>query len=121
MNYLELLRLASPEATVAITALAVLALGLASTRGAGVCSAAAAAGILFAVAAVLLLPEQATLFHGMLAITPLTSLFKIICLTLALFTVILARGANTPPHHAEYVELVLVVTIGLVHLLGRVE
>lgn len=83
MNYLDLLKLASPEATVAVTALAVLAVGLASARGTGICSAIAAAGILFASAAVLLLPEQATLFHRMLVITPLTSLFKIICLVLA--------------------------------------
>jgi NADH-quinone oxidoreductase subunit N len=121
MNYLDLLKLASPEATIAITALAVLALGLARARTSGVCSAVAAAGILFAAAAVLLLPEQATLFHGMLAITPLTSLFKIICLTLALFTVILARGANTPRHHGEYLALLLLATIGLMLLVGSEE
>src|SRR2546426_12056898 len=98
MSYLELLKLASPEAIVAITALAVLAIGLAGggksaeaiavptakpSRNAGnasparttpattsaapdVCSAIAAAGIMFTAAAVLMLPEQATLFHGML-------------------------------------------------------
>ena len=121
MNYLELLKLASPEAVVAITALAVLALGLASARGAGICSAVAAAGILFAAAAVLLLPEQATLFHGMLVITPLTSLFKIICLVLAFFTVILARGDNTPRHHGEYLALLLLATIGLMLLVGSEE
>jgi NADH-quinone oxidoreductase subunit N len=121
MNYLELLQLASPEAVVAVTALAVLALGLASARGAGICSAVAAAGILFAAAAVLLLPEQATLFHGMLVITPLTSLFKIICLALAFFTVILARGDNTPQHHGEYFALLLLATIGLMLLVGSEE
>jgi NADH-quinone oxidoreductase subunit N len=121
MNYLDLLQLASPEATVAITALAVLALGLASTRASGVCSAVAAAGILFAAAAVLLLPEQATLFHGMLVVTPLTSLFKIICLTLAFFTVLLARGESTPRHHGEFLALLLLATIGLMLLVGGEE
>src|ERR1044071_5210995 len=96
MDYLEFLKLASPEAVVVVTALVVLALGLASGRATGVCSAVAAAGILFATAAVLLLPEQATLFHGMLVISPLTSLFKIICLMLAFFTGILARGETYP-------------------------
>ena len=38
--------------------------------------------------AVLMLPSQATLFNGMLVITPLVALFKIICLALAFFTVI---------------------------------
>ena len=121
MPYLELLKLASPEAVVAITALAVLALGLARSRAAGTCSAVAAAGLLFAAAAVGLLPAQATLFGGMLVVTPLTSLFKIICLVLAFFTVILARGDNTPRHRGEYLALLLLATIGLMLLVGSEE
>ncbi len=119
--YFDLFRLALPEAIVAVTALAVLALGLARGRGAGVCSAVAAAGLLFATAAVLMLPQQATLFRGMLVITPLTSLFKIICLALAFFTVILARGDSTPRHHGEYLALLLLATIGLMLLVGSEE
>ncbi len=91
MNYLELLRLASPEAIVAVTALVVLALGLTRSRWASFSSFVAAIGLFLAVVAVLKLPTHADLFHGMLVITPLTSLFKIICLVLAFFTVILAR------------------------------
>jgi NADH-quinone oxidoreductase subunit N len=121
MSYLELLKLASPEAVVVVTALVVLAVGLANGRGAGLCSAVAAAGILFAAAAVLLLPEQTTLFHGMLVISPLTSLFKIICLMLAFFTVLLARGHNTPRHRGEYLALLLLATIGLMLLVGSEE
>jgi NADH-quinone oxidoreductase subunit N len=121
MNYLDLLKLASPEAVVVVTALAVLALGLASGRGPGICSAVAAAGILFATAAVLLLPEQARLFDGMLVITPFTSLFKVICLTLAFFTVLLARGHDMPRHHGEYLALLLLGTIGLMLLVGSEE
>jgi NADH-quinone oxidoreductase subunit N len=120
MNYLDLLKLASPEAALALTALAVLALGLASARGAGVCSTVAAAGILFASAAVLLLPARATLFHGMLVVTPLTSLFKIICLTLAFFTVLLARD-SLPRHRGEFLALLLLATIGLLLLVGSEE
>jgi len=119
--YFDLLRLALPETIVAVTALAVLALGLARGRGAGVCSAVAAAGLLFATAAVLMLPEQANLFGEMLVITPLTSLFKIICLALAFFTVILARGGNTPNHRGEYLALLLLATIGLMLLVGSEE
>ncbi len=116
MNYLELLRLAAPEAIIAVTALAVLTIGLVSSRRAGdaagsgaepgnagdthdsapvpmtLCSLTAVIGLAFAAGAVLQLPPHAMLFHGMLVISPLNSLFKIICLTLALFTVLLARG-----------------------------
>ena len=51
MSYLELLRLAAPEAIVILTALAVLAIGLTKSRVAGFCSGLAAAGLLFAAAA----------------------------------------------------------------------
>ena len=121
MNYLELLRLAAPEAVLVVTALVVLALGLMSGRTRGLCSGVAAAGLLFGVATVLLLPAQATLFDGMLVISPLTSLFKIICLVLAFFTVLLARGNGTLPHHAEYLALLLLATIGLMLLVGSEE
>ena len=92
MSYLELLKLASPEAIVAVTALVVLAIGLATERGSAFCSAIATFGLAIAIGAVLVLPQNATLFGGMLVITPLTSLFKIICLVLALFTVFLAHN-----------------------------
>lgn len=121
MNYLELLRFAAPEAVIVVTALVVLALGLMSTRTPGLCSGVAAAGLLFAVSAVLLLPSQAALSNGMLVVTPLTSLFKIICLTLAFFTVILARGNGAFPHHGEYLALLLLATIGLMLLVGSEE
>jgi NADH-quinone oxidoreductase subunit N len=121
MNYLDLLKLAAPEVVVVVTALVVLALGLMAQRGTGICSAVAAAGLLFAAAAVLMLPQHATLFGGMLVITPLTSLFKIICLALAFFTVILARGESTPRNRGEYFALLLLATIGLMLLVGSEE
>jgi NADH-quinone oxidoreductase subunit N len=120
-NYLDLLRLAAPEAVIVVTALVVLALGLAKERTLRICSAVAAAGLLFASAAVLMLPPQANLFHGMLVITPLTSLFKIICLALAFFTVILARRDGSSRHHGEYLALLLLATIGLMLLVGSEE
>ncbi len=121
MNYLDLLKLALPEAIVVATALAVLAIGLASKRGAGLCSGIAAAGILFAVAALIMLPRDANLFHGMLVITPLTTLFKIICLILAFFTIILARGEESLQNRGEYLALILLATIGLMLLVGSEE
>ena len=121
MNYLDLLKLALPEAIIVATALAVLAIGLASKRGAGLCSGIAGAGILFAVAALIMLPRSANLFHGMLVITPLTTLFKIICLILALFTVVLAHGDQSLQNRGEYLALLLLATIGLMLLVGSEE
>ncbi len=121
MNYLDLLKLASPEAIIAVTALAVLGIGLASTRASGVCSFAATVGLALAIGAVMMLPRQATLFHGMLVITPLTSLFKIICLALAFFTVILARSDRASRNPGEYLAMLLLATIGLLLLVGTEE
>ena len=120
MNYFDLLRLAAPEAVLVVTALLVLALGFLNGRASTLCSGVAAAGLLFASSAVLMLPAQAMLFNGMLTITPLVSLFKVICLALAFFTVILARQLDSP-HHGEYLALLLLATIGLMLLVGSEE
>src|SRR5579884_2491042 len=98
MSYLELLKLASPEATVVATALVVLSVGLMIRR------------------AVALLPRQATLLGGVLVISPLTSLFKIVCVGLALFTVLLTRWEKTPRHVGEYLAMILLATVGLMLL-----
>lgn len=120
MNYFDLLRLAAPEAVLVVTALIVLALGLWKNSASTICSGVAAAGLLFAGSAVLQLPEQATLLNGMLVITPLVALFKIVLLALAFFTVILARDLRTP-HHGEYLALLLLATVGLMLLVGSEE
>jgi NADH-quinone oxidoreductase subunit N len=121
MNYLELLRVALPEILVVLTALAVLAIGLTKKRMAGFCSGVAAAGLLFATAAILELPRNAALGHGMLVISPLNSLFKIICLVLAFFTILLARGERSSPNNGEFIALILLATVGLMLLVGSEE
>ena len=120
MNYVELLRLAAPETTLVVTALLVLALGLVGARTSVICSGVAAAGLLFASSAVVRLPEHANLFNGMLVVSPLASLFKVICLALAFFTVIVARQAEFK-HHGEYLALLLLATVGLMLLVGSEE
>jgi NADH-quinone oxidoreductase subunit N len=144
MSYLELLKLASPEAIVVITALVILTIGLttgreavgatvstvqptrnaggtSSARSAGLCSFVAALGLAVAIGAVLMLPRNATLFAGMLVITPLTSLFKIICIALAFFTVLLTTSETSLRHRSEYLAIVLLATVGLMLLVGSEE
>ncbi len=121
MSYLELARLALPEIIVVVTALAVLALGLISQRVKGFCAGVGAAGLLFAMAGVLTLPHEATLLQGMLVISPLTSLFKLICLVLAFCAVLLTEGEQSLPNKGEYVALFLLATVGLLLLVGSEE
>ena len=72
-------------------------------------------------AAVLMLPRNTNLFGGMLVITPLTSLFKLICLGLALFTVCLARSEKSLRDPGEYLAIILLATVGLMLLVGSEE
>src|SRR6266481_7825693 len=144
MSYLELLKLASPEAIGGITALVGLTIGLTtgreaagatvstaqptrnadgtpSARSDGLCSFVAVLGLATAIGAVLMLPRNTTLFAGMLVITPLTSLFKIICIALAVFTVLLAWGEPASRNRAEYLTMILLATVGLMLLVGSEE
>ncbi|HJY52708.1 MAG TPA: NADH-quinone oxidoreductase subunit N [Candidatus Udaeobacter sp.] len=120
MSYLELLKLGSPEGVVVLSALVVLSISLVSKRAAA-CAFVAALGIVIAIAAVLFLPRNETLFGGMLMISPLTSLFKIICLALAFFTILLTQAEKAPRHPGEYLALVLLATVGLMLLVGSEE
>ena len=140
MSYLDLLKLAAPEAIVTLTALVVLVIGLTTSRGTvvagvsaampqpaaagtaaatGFCTLVAALGLIIAIEAIVLLPSHANLFHGMLVISPLNSLFQIVCLVLAFFTVLLA--SREIPNYSEYLAIVLLATIGLLLLVSSEE
>ncbi len=142
ISYLELLKLASPETIVVITALAVVAIGLGTGRvkstvtvstakpaqsandtstATAICSAVAALGLAIAIGAILMLPHRTTLFGGMLVITPLTCLFKIICIALAFFAILLTTSEKALRHPGEYLALVLFATVGLMLLVGSEE
>src|SRR5215217_1402776 len=121
MSYLELLKVASPEAIVVMTALVALSISLVAKRAAAACGFIAALGLVIAIAGVLLLPRNETLFGGMLVISPLTSLFKVICLALAFFTIMLTQAEKAPRHPGEYLALVLFATVGLMLLVGSEE
>src|SRR5262252_8205940 len=121
MSYLELLKLASPEAIVVLTALIVLSIGLFAKRTTSACAFVAGLGLIISIGAILLLPGNKTLFGGMMVISPLTSLFKIICLALAFFTILLTQAERAPRHPGEYLALVLLATVGLMLLVGSEE
>lgn len=121
MNYFELLRLAAPEAIIVLTALVVLTVGLTSARAAMWCPIAAALGIVGAVAVLFRLPAHANLLGGMLVVSPLNSLFKIVCLALALVTIPLTASEKPSPNPGEYLALLLLGALGLMLLVGSEE
>src|SRR5205809_2509851 len=140
MSYLDLLKLAAPEAIVTLTALVVLVIGVTTSRGTAVagvspamprpaaastaastalCTLVAALGLLIAINAVLMLPAHANLFQGMLVTSPLNSFFQIVCLVLAFFTILLASRGT--PNYGEYLAIILLATIGLLLLVSSEE
>jgi NADH-quinone oxidoreductase subunit N len=121
MSYLELLKLATPETIIVVTALIVLTIGLTTTRASTFCPIVAALGILAAIVALLQLPSHANLFGGMLVISPLNSLFKIICLALALVTIPFVASEKSLQNPAEFLALLLLGALGLMLLVGSEE
>lgn len=123
MSYLDLLKFGLPEAILTITVLAVLGVGLGrrNQHGAGAGFVAVLGLFATAGALTLLLPAQGTLGQGMLVLSPLNILFKLICVLLALFTVMLAGTARNLSYRAEYHALILLGTIGLMLLVGSEE
>src|SRR5205807_3733400 len=111
MSYLDLLKLASPEAIIVLTALIILAIGLTNGKTSPISSSIAIVGIVAAIFAVCMLPAKTTFLAGMLVITPLTSFFKIVSLGLTLIAVLLAQKMR--PHHSEFLAMLLLATVGL--------
>jgi NADH-quinone oxidoreductase subunit N len=68
-----------------------------------------------------MLPHHMVLFGGMLVITPLTLLFKIICIALAFFTVLITSSEKAVRNSGEYLALLLFATVGLMLLVGSEE
>src|ERR1700731_2842281 len=121
MSYLEVLKLAAPEAIVVVTALAVLTIGLTTARALVLGPIVALLGVALAIGEILILPAHANLFGGMLVISPLNSLFKIICLALAIATVPLISSEKFLPNPGEYIAIVLLGSVGLMLLVGSEE
>lgn len=121
INYLDLLRLATPEAIVVVSALVILVIGLAAHRSNAICAFIAALGIAFAMVAVVLLPQSADPFGSTLVISPLNSLCQIICLGLAFFAILLTHSDHWLHHRGEYLAIILFATVGLLVLVSSEE
>ena len=124
MSYLELLKLAAPEAIVVFAALAVLAIDLTSMRGLGtrvrfvVGGLIACVGCVAAIAWMLVLPEHASAPGGMLVVDPLTQLVKVCLLALTIFTVLISIESDFTAHVGEYLALILLATVGMMFLVS---
>jgi len=121
VNYADLFKLSLPETTVVVTALIVLTIGLTNRRRTGLCTLIACAGIVVAAFSFNWMPRSANFAEGMLVVSPLGSLFQIICLALAFFAVLLATHDNALADRAEFIAVLLFATIGLMLLISSDE
>ena len=124
MSYLELLRLTLPEILVAVSGLAALAVDLTVLRGRSVAmrwrvgTGIACAGCAGAVLLLLLHPEQARIYDGMLMVNPLTQFGQMVLAGFTVFAVLLSVDSDFTTHVGEYLGIVLFATSAMMVLVS---
>lgn len=124
MNYLDLLKLAMPEAIVVLAALVALVIDLGAMRGLEtqwrwrVGGLVAGMGCLAALSWLVVVPTSGEVGAGMMVVNPLTQLVKVGLLGLAIFTVLLSVNSDFTTHVGEYLGLILLGTVGMMFLVS---
>lgn len=123
-SYLELVRLALPEAIVVLAALAVLSVDVVFLRTVemrlrySVGVAISLAGCAAAMAWILHAPQSVNVLNGMLALNPLVQHVQIAVLVLTILTVLLAAESAFTEHVSEYLAMILLATASMMFLVG---
>ncbi len=124
MNFMELLRLTLPEIVVALAGLLALTLDLIvlEQRTPAVrwklCALAACAGCAGAIVLLVLRPEQASLYDGMLVVTPLTQMVQAVLAGFAILAVLLSVDSDFTQNVGEYLAIMLFATVGMMVLVS---
>jgi NADH-quinone oxidoreductase subunit N len=126
MIYSELLTFIAPETLLAVAALGVLVVDLATLRGESAevrmhwGAWLAALGCVAAGAALFLSPQSTPsgYLDGMLVISPLTQLIKGVLLVLAICTALVSLETKFTEHAGEYFALLLLATVGMMFLVS---
>ena len=128
--YLDILRLAGPEAILTLTVLVVLGADLTLLRGQSVArrfNGGAFLSILGCVAAAgfagLRLQGQtdADSLNGFLIVNPTIDFLKVVLLVLTIFTLLISTSGKFTNHVGEYLSLILLGTIGLMLLVSATD
>jgi NADH-quinone oxidoreductase subunit N len=124
VGFSELFRLVLPEVIVVAAALAVLAVDLLWMRAAttrtrfAMGAMISCVGCVAAIARMLMVPQQATVFDGMLALSPQTQMIQIALLVMAMLVILLSTDSKFTPHVGEYLALVLFATTSMMFLVS---
>jgi NADH-quinone oxidoreductase subunit N len=123
-NYLDLLRLVSPEVIVVIAALCVLSVDLMFLRTSearlrsSVGAMLSLAGCVAAVAWIVHTPQSANVLDGMLVLNPLAQRMQIALLILTMLTILTFIGSTFTQHVSEYLSLILLATVSMMFLVS---
>ena len=123
-SYLEVLRLAAPEALLVLTLLAVLAADFTGLRGLPqrtrltVCALIVVVGCVISSALILAIAPEGEIMRGMLVSDSLTRLLKVAILFLAAATALLSVDHGFTEHAAEYFAMLLLATLGMMFLVS---
>jgi NADH-quinone oxidoreductase subunit N len=124
VGFSELFRLVLPEVIVIAAALAVLSVDLLFMRAAATKARFTAGamiscvGCVVAIVQMLMVPQQANVFDGMLVISPQTQMIKIALLVIAMLVILLSIDNTFTPHVGEYLALILFATTGMMFLVS---
>ncbi len=112
----EILQVLAPQAILVLTALAVLGLGVSVPKARKPITAATLFGGLLAAGSGLLFPMNGSFLHGMVAVDPLSRMFQLVILALALVAVVYAADTFPERHFAESLALILFGAVGMMLL-----
>jgi NADH-quinone oxidoreductase subunit N len=123
-GYSTLFYLVLPEVILVVAALAVLAVDLLFMRGLetrtrfAVGALISCLGCASAIVWMLLAPQQANVFDGMLVINPLTQLVQIALLILTILVILLSIESTFTAHVSEYLALILFANTSMMFLVS---
>jgi NADH-quinone oxidoreductase subunit N len=78
----------------------------------------ACVGCVAAIAWMLVMPENANIFDGILVLDPLTQLVKVALLVITIFTLLVSVETDFTSHIGEYFALILLAAIGMMFLVS---
>ena len=119
-----MLKAAVPETILVVSALVALAADLLTMRELDsqfrriIGGLIACVGCVAAIAWMLLMPEHANFFEGMLVLDPLTQLVKVALLVITIFTILVSVETDFTTHIGEYFALILLAAIGMLFLVS---
>ncbi|MGB0125547.1 MAG: NADH-quinone oxidoreductase subunit N, partial [Silvibacterium sp.] len=123
-SYFDLLRLTLPEILVALSGLIALTLDLTVMQRRGLSvrwrmgALIACSGCVGAILLLLLRPEHASLYDGMLVVNSLTQLVQVVLAAFTILAVLLSVSSTFTAHVGEYLGMVLFATAAMMILVS---